>query len=211
MIKNASMHCCRSSKIIFLFVILAGYYPGNVTAQYRQPQVIQQDTTAHKGFDPQKLFIGGNLGLSFGDITYLNLSPTIGYRFSSLLAAGIQINAQYESVRYTDQYNRLYKKERYGVLGAGIFGRVYPITQLFVHVQPEMNFIIGKVRYYDGSTAEQKYHDRVPSFLAGGGYEQPVGRGNSAFTIMVLYDVLQRDDSPYGNKPIFRAGVNLGL
>lgn len=193
----------KFKSFIICSIVSAGCYAGNVNAQYFQ------DTAIYRGFDKQKLFTGGNLGLSFGSITYINLSPLIGYRFSDLFAAGVQINAQYESVRYENFDNSLYKKERYGVIGAGVFGRVYPLRQFFLQLQPEMNFIFGKVKYYDG-TPEQKYRDQVPSLLGGGGYSQSLG-GNSAFVIMVLYDILQDDRSPYGNKPIFRAGVNIGF
>lgn len=198
-------------KILIACILYAGCYAGKAEAQYYAPRYTNtQDTLLHKGFDPHKLFAGGNLGLAFGDITYLNVSPDIGYRFSELLAAGFQINSQYESVKYYDQTNALNRKERYSVLGAGLFGRVYPIPQLFVHVQPEMNFIFGKTTFYNENIPSQKYREHVPSLLAGVGYSQNVG-GNSAFTVMVLYDVLQNPNSPYGNKPIFRAGVDLGL
>lgn len=200
-------------KLLICTALAIGCYAGNVQAQqyYNPPYENTQDTVSHKGFDPHKLFVGGNLGLTFGDMTYVNVSPSIGYRFSELLAAGVQINTQYESVKYYDQTNALYQKNRYGMLGGGIFGRIYPIPQLFIHVQPEMNFIFGKTYLYNGgSVSTQKYRENVPSLLAGVGYSQNTG-GNSAVTIMVLYDVLQNPNSPYGNKPIFRIGVDIGL
>lgn len=202
----------RLQKILMGCILAAGCYGGNAYAQYYNPPYEKtQDTLAHNGFDPHKLFAGGSLGLTFGNVTYVNVSPSIGYRFSQLLAAGFQINTQYESVKYYDQTNALYQKDRYGVLGGGIFGRVYPIPQLFVHIQPEMNFISGKTFLYNGNgVTTQKYRERAPSLLAGIGYSQNAG-GNSAFTLMILYDVLQNPYSPYGNKPIFRAGVDIGL
>lgn len=184
-------------------LLLAGISLG-ASAQY-----FPRDTLPRQGFDAHKLFVGGSLGLSFGDITYLNLSPSIGYRFSPLLAAGLQINGQYESIRYVDQYNDLYQKDKYGLVGVGVFGRVYVIPQIFIQVQPEMNFIFGKSKFYDG-TPNQKFQEHVPSFLAGLGYSQRI-RGNSAFNLMLLYDILQNENSPYGRKLIFRAGVDLGL
>lgn len=168
-----------------------------------------QDSLSKKGFQKEKVFYGGNIGLSFGSITYINLSPLIGYRFSDLFAAGVQINGMYQSARYKNFNNRTIKKVRYGLVGLGVFGRIYPIPQLFLQVQPEMNYTMGKVKYYD-PPSESKYHKLVPSFLVGGGYSQSIGR-NSAFVIMILYDILQGDNSPYGSKPIFRAGVNLGF
>ncbi len=195
----------KTKKGWILCVILSSCVLCQVRAQY------VMDSTKQHGFQKDRLFLGGNVGLSLGNITYFNLSPLIGYRFSNLFAAGLQINGQYESVRYKDFGNTLTKKERYGMVGLGVFGRVYPIPQLFLQVQPEMNLIMGKVKYYNTDPpSEQKYHKQVPSFLVGGGYSQSIGR-NSAFVIMILYDILQDDNSPYGNRPIFRAGVNLGL
>lgn len=184
-------------------VIAALIFPLLVNAQ----QV--QDSTADKGFDKSKLFVGGSLGLSFGDYTYVTLSPMVGYRFKSWLSAGVNINAQYNSVKYYDVDNRPYRKEQYGLGGIGVFTRLYPIQQLFVHIQPEVNFISGKVKYYDG-TASDSYTTHAPSLLLGAGYAQPTG-SSSAFTLMILYDVLQNKYSPYGDQPIIRAGVDIGF
>lgn len=190
-------------RTLFICLLITGFYTVS-SAQY-----FPQDTTVPKRFDSHKLFIGGNMGLSFGNITYINLSPLIGYRFSPLLAGGVQINGQYESIRYKNQNGDLYQKDKYGLAGIGVFGRVYPIPQIFIHVQPEMNFIFGKSKFYDGSP-DQRFQEHIPAFLAGLGYSQNTG-GNSAFNLMILYDVLQREDSPYGNKPILRVGVDIGL
>lgn len=190
-------------KILFLCILIAGLF-GEVNAQY-----FPQDSTVPKRFDSHKLFTGGSMGLSFGNITYINLSPQIGYRFSPMIAGGVQINGQYESIRYKNQYGDLHQKDKYGMAGIGVFGRFYPVPQIFIHLQPEMNFIFGKSKFYDG-TPDQKFQEHVPSLLAGLGYSQSIG-GSSAINLMMLYDVLQKEDSPYGNKPIFRAGVDIGL
>src|SRR5690625_7764740 len=70
---------------------------------YADSQRYVQGTVNHNGFQKEKLFFGGNIGLSFGSMTYINLSPLIGYRFSKMLSAGIQINGVYESVDYGDR------------------------------------------------------------------------------------------------------------
>lgn len=185
-------------------IFLLGFYFVN------GQNIYSEDHLSDKGFRKEKLFYGGNLGLSFGSITYINLSPLIGYRFSDLFSAGVQLNALYESARYKDVTNRTIRKERYGMVGLGVFGRIYPIPQLFLHVQPEMNYTMGKVKYYDDPPSESDYHELVPAFLAGGGYSQSIG-SNSAFVIMILYDILQDENSPYGSRPVFRAGVNIGF
>src|SRR5699024_3321855 len=170
---------------------------------YANSQNYVQDSVNHNGFQKEKLFFGGNIGLSFGSMTYINLSPLIGYRFSKMLSAGVQLNGVYESVDYGME------KDRYGMLGLGVFGRFYPIPQIFLQVQPEADYYMGKTKYNDGTSSE-KYQDMDTAFLVGGGYSQTIGRNNDS-VIMLLYDVLQNDNSPYGNQPIFRAGVNIGF
>jgi hypothetical protein len=57
-----------------------------------------------KGFQKEKLFVGGNFGLAFGNYTFINISPQLGYRFTNLFAAGMGVNGQYVSFkeRYFD-------------------------------------------------------------------------------------------------------------
>lgn len=199
------------SRALFTLLLAAAFVPAS--AQYGRPvsqQPYMPRDSSSKGFDRSRLFVGGNLGLSFGDFTYINVSPLVGYRFSPLFAAGLQLNTQYESVKYYNTADRLQRRDRYTMVGGGIFGRIYPIPQLFLHVQPEENFLVGRRKYYDG-TPEARYRTHVTSVLAGGGYAAPVGNGGSEFSVMILYDVLQQPDSPYGNQPIFRAGVHIGL
>ena len=59
--------------------------------QLTQAQYYKTDTVQKRGFDASRLIIGGNLGLSFGDFTNINISPMVGYRISQLFAAGLNI------------------------------------------------------------------------------------------------------------------------
>ncbi|GAA0523410.1 hypothetical protein [Chitinophaga japonensis] len=169
--------------------------------------------TARKGFDPSRLMIGGSLGLIFGDYTNVNISPLIGYRFSELFAAGVSINAQYasERERYINSNETAYRYT-YTVFGGGVWGRIYPLEMLFLQAQPEYNYVGEKLTDYTVDPKQTvKSNYGVPSLLLGGGYSQPLGAGNSAFYIMVLYDVIQDTRSPYQNRPLFRMGFNVGL
>jgi hypothetical protein len=77
-------------------------------------------------------------------------------------------------------------------------------------VQPEANYIFGNIKYYQPT--EQTYQmnaEIIPSFLIGGGYAIPSQRG--AFITTVMYDVLQREGSPYGNRPIVNFGYNFNF
>jgi hypothetical protein len=164
-----------------------------------------------KGFQKEKLFVGGNFGLTFGDYTLINVSPQLGYRFTKLFAAGLGINGQYVSYRQRDWNGNSLYKSSLGVVGFNVFGRVYPIPQAMLQVQPEANYIFGKDTYYTGNPTGEFKRDAmiVPSLLMGGGVVLPSGRG--AFVISVMYDVLQNDNSPYGRRPVYNFGFNVGL
>lgn len=168
-------------------------------AQYEEPV---------KGFDRNKLFFGGTLGLAFGsNSTLVNVSPQMGYRFNQYLAAGVGVNFIYSSYRY--RYYSPEYKENYGVAGLNVFGRVYPIEYLFLQIQPEANYNWGKFKFYDGSPDQKLEGKVVPSLLGGVGAAIPAGRG--AFLIMMQYDLLQNERSPYGNRAFYNFGYNFGF
>jgi hypothetical protein len=170
----------------------------------------EEEGTKSGGFDKNKLFFGGNLGLAFGSYsTLVNVSPQVGYRFNRYLAAGAGINFIYSSNKYNfGDVNQNYKEE-YGVTGLNVFGRVYPIDYIFVQVQPEANYTWLKYHFYNGEPDEKLPNKIVPSLLGGVGAAIPAGRG--AFIVTVNYDLLQNERSPYGNRAFFNFGYNVGF
>ena len=169
----------------------------------------EEEEGEKKGFDKSKVFVGGNFGLSFGDYTIVNVSPQIGYRFNQFLAAGGGVNFLYSSVKYRGYNNNPIQKDSYGVAGLNVFGRVYPIQYLLLQAQPEVNYTWGRSRFYDGTASQKVAGAYVPSLLMGGGIILPSGIGG--FIIMVQLDVLNNKRSPYGNRPIYNFGYNIGL
>ena len=163
-----------------------------------------------KGFKKENIFIGGNFGLSFGDLTLINVSPQVGYRFSNFFAAGIGINGQYVSLKRRFNDGSPYSKTSQGVLGMNLFGRIYPISNLMFQVQPEANYIFGKQLFYGSPNQEYKMDALiVPSLLLGAGAVIPSGRGS--FIASVFYDVLQDPNAPYGTRPFLNFGYNISL
>ena len=162
-----------------------------------------------KGFQKEKLFVGGNFGLTFGNFTLINVSPQIGYRFTDHFAAGVGLNLQYVSQKLKDFNGDTYYKASRGVTGLNVFGRVYPIRQFMLQVQPEVNYVFGKEIYYNPREKFNLDAMIVPSLLLGGGLVIPSGRG--AFITSVFYDVLQDPNSPYGKRLIVNFTFNVGL
>lgn len=190
-------------RLLICMLLILGTY--TVHAQY-----YQTDTATRKGFDRSRLVLGGSLGFVIGDYTNVNLSPLVGYRFNDFFAAGVNVNAQYGSWRQRDGSNRTAQRNKYTIFGGGVWARAYPFQQFFIHVQPEYNWVSQKNTYYSDPKRTESLNYGVPSLLIGGGYSQPVG-GRAAISIMLLYDVLQDDRSPYQNGLIYRGGVNIGF
>ena len=167
-----------------------------------------------RGFQRDKMFVGGNFGLTISsDYTLINVSPQVGYRFTNFVAAGLGINGQYINERFFDPASGLEGKQELGVVGLNLFGRIFPIEQLMIQVQPEANYVFGNIKYeaYNGRPAQTTKADAVivPSLLIGGGAVFPSGKG--AFMVSVFYDVLQKPNSPYGAAPFYSFGYNVSL
>ena len=171
----------------------------------------EEDEVKEKGFQKEKLFVGGYFGLTFGDYTLIGITPQIGYRFTDYFAAGVGLNFQYIQIKDKYTNGELYRKSTQGVTGLNVFGRLYPIQQFMIQVQPEMNYIFGNEIYYDTNPRQEYKLDAeiVPSLLLGGGLVIPSGRG--AFITSVFYDVLQDPSSPYGKRAIINFTFNIGL
>ncbi|MHB1921218.1 MAG: hypothetical protein ACYCOO_03175 [Chitinophagaceae bacterium] len=188
-------------KKIGLF-FLGGVLSFSVQAQNVPPPSVPPTPTDEA---QRKLFFtGGNLGLSFGDYTNINISPLIGYHLSDFIAAGINFNFNFVSDHtYSDGNTR-----NYTILGAGVFTRIYPLPQFYLQIQPEYNHYTAQLK--SGSNVLAKETHDVPSLLMGLGYSEPIG-AYSAFTLAILYDVLQNTYSPYFGRPVIQGGMDIGF
>jgi hypothetical protein len=88
--------------------------------------VVAQDEEQEKGFKKENLFAGGSFNLSIGNYTFINISPQLGYQFNRYFAAGMGINAQYQSNKVEINNSDSYRTSR-GVVGLSIFGRAFPV------------------------------------------------------------------------------------
>lgn len=145
-----------------------------------------------------KIFIGGNVGATFGTITNVQISPMIGYKVTDKTIVGATLTYIY----YKDsRYNPEYKTNIYG---GGPFARQYLLDEsldfidnIFLHAEYEgLNFEV-----YDGT---RTYREWVFSGLVGGGVQ------SSVLTLTALYNLNHGTNSPYGNSPlIIRVGFGI--
>jgi len=169
--------------------------------------IFAQDASEKKGFDKSRLFYGGNLGLSFSSYsTAINITPQVGYFFNQYFAAGVGVSYAY--YKYTYYYGSNYSQQfSSSYAGMNVFGRFYPIRQVFIQAQPELNYVWGN-NYYSTSP-NGKVSQFVPSLLLGAGAAIPAGRG--AIVISLMYDVIQNNLSPYYHQAVYAFGYNMGF
>mgnify|MGYP001590874713 CR=1 FL=1 len=150
------------------------------------------DTTSEWRNDfRSKVFTGGNLGLQFGNYTFIDVSPLIGYRFTKKIHSGIGVTYRY----FSDNLNKFSTS----IYGGSIFSRYYILDNLFAHGE------------YEVLNGEWLYGKRfnVTSIFAGAGYSQNLG-GKIVANVLILWNINESVYSPYRN-PIFRAGIGIGL
>lgn len=153
-------------------------------------------------FKPERMFVGGNLGASFGSITYVDISPLVGYRFTDRLMAGVGGTYIYLKTNFQGFQN--YETNIYG---GRVFGRFYITESIFTHVEQE--FLNGN--FYEPTQRFQINRRTIYNTYVGAGYQSAIGMNSGAY-ILVLYNLNQTYYSKqlYPN-PIIRIGFNIGL
>jgi hypothetical protein len=154
-----------------------------------------------KKFDPNRLVFGGIIGASFGNFTFVQVAPQVGYMFNQYLTAGGGINFIFSSQKFANG-----DKYEYGFAGLNVFARAFPVRFLVVSAQPEINYSWGKYRFAGGAPDQKMDGMFVPSLLLGGGLVIPTG-GRGGMMLTMQYDVIQNERSPYGSS----AFVNVGF
>ena len=159
------------------------------------------NTAPNKGFDPNRLFTGGNFGMGFGSIVFIIASPVIGYKVTDRYHVGI--GATYIYYRQKLEYSGYILRTSY--YGGRLFNRYFVLENLFAHLEYELL----NIEYFTQFSPPKTTRRSVGSFLVGGGYAQPISR-NSSWNIMVLYNLNENLFSYYPN-PMVRFGITLGF
>lgn len=135
---------------------------------------------------------GGTVGLRFGDVTYFEASPIVGYRLGPFLMPGIGGSYRFYKDRYMNQ--------GLSIWGASAWVRAYPLPMIFAYAEHEE--LYGAFDYYQPN---EKYF--IGTNFVGGGYSQELG-GASTY-VMVLFAIDQEQYGIYQN-PIIRVGFMIG-
>ena len=153
----------------------------------------------------QRLVFGGDIGLSFGSITYIKVAPIIGYKITDRLSAGLGPIYIYEKYR---DYNL--ESSTYGGKALASFviikgkeaGGSFGFGNIVMHAENEVVNVEPYDPYY-GYFIERIWIDNL---LIGGGLSQTLG-GRFGVSIFILWDVTQNTYSPYyNNNPVVKFG-----
>lgn len=160
-----------------------------------------------------RMYVGGNIGLQFGTITDIEVSPHVGYYIYPRWSAGVGITYEYYNRKASLYYPYAIDTHIYGF---NVFTRLALIQDLGKTFGIGNGIsIIGQAEY-ERLSLERKYFERtsslyegrfwLDSFLVGGGIKQAIGRRSSIY-LLVMWNLNETINSPYSN-PIFKFGFD---
>lgn len=160
----------------------------------------------------ERIVVGGGLGLSFGSYQdFFSISPMIGYKVTERMLAGTSITYRYTKYKYHSPAATL---NDYGI---NPFLRYTVFNGIFLQTEYEyLNYEFPiYVQTPTGIELENTTRRKFNSFLAGGGFVQPIG-DKAAFFLLALYnfsyrDVQPNEYTPYASPLILRGGITVGF
>lgn len=180
-------------KSLILLVLFTISFFNPIKGQERANNLEKSDQKLFDDFK-NRIFFGGNVGAQFGNYTFVDFSPLVGYRISDKLSVGVGITYNYLRFRYGKTE---YKTDIYG---GRVFGRYFVWENLFLH---------GEYEVLNGAWDYTNKRFNIENILGGAGYRQMV-TDRAAMTLLVLWNFSQNNYSPYSN-PIIRGGFTFGF
>ena len=122
----------------------------------------------------------------------LQIAPTFGYIFKKRLLIGLNVNVSYLNAKSISFSTYTYS--------GGLFTRAILHDYFFIQAELEA------INYEPIDISNIVYSRRsVPSLFVGGGLRQEMSE-RATFNIALLYNLMQRGDTPYPN-PLIRTGI----
>jgi len=199
-------------QLSILLLFLMGLSLTELNAQY-----LTQDTENNKPNWKERLYYGGNFGLAFGSTTYIEISPTVGYRVTNKFGAGVGLSYLYyrQIIQYqlsSGQWDEWeYKSKTYGgkiftdyvIYNQNAENALINIGSIIAHAEiEELN--VNAYSYDIYGNMQDFGRTWITSALVGGGIRQPIGKRSYA-TLLILYNLTEEAFTPYSN-PVIRIG-----
>ncbi len=163
-----------------------------------------------KGYDPDKLVLGGGMNLGIGGgYANIGVSPIVGYRLTKNFSAGIGLGYQYQ--RSPDLQDNKYFTSM-NILYPNFWVRNFVYRNIFIGATYEYDIIRVKAPRDQFRNLNQTiYNANNHCLLIGVGMRMPIA-GRVSFYGELFYDVLQGQYSPYpSGSPGLRFGIAAGL
>jgi hypothetical protein len=147
----------------------------------------------------EKLFFGGGVGASFGDIDYVEVSPMVGYRLTPRLSTGLSVFYRWKN---DERFNASIDTEDWG---ASFFGQLGLFRAFFAHAEYEYVD-------YEYQTLSGIGSDTDTNLLAGLGINRG-GRRSGVYALALYNFDYDEDDplEPYDSPWVYRVGVSVGF
>ena len=146
-----------------------------------------------------RLTFGGNFGAAFGDVTFIDISPTVGYHVTDDFILGTGFTYSYlKDKRYSPTYQT-------NIFGGRLFAQHIILENFVAHAEYELL----NMDIFINNSSNEIVRDNIHSLFIGGGYRGSMG-GNSFVSLLILYNINESEFSPYQN-PQIRAGFGIGL
>ena len=175
----------------------------------KQPTVQNNDNEDEMG---RRWVTGGNFWLQFGNPTFIDISPTLGYKLTKNLIGGVGVGYLYSRFQLNNRFgqtldlqNTIYSGRvflQYIINTEQIFGEG---NRLFLYSEYELL----RSDYYDRTNEVQRVAF-VQRPQIGGGLQQRLGR--VYVNLIVLYNLNYLEDiTPYPTPVTVRIGFNVGI
>lgn len=140
-------------------------------------------------------YAGGGLGLQFGTITLIDISPHAAYQVNKNLSAGLGVSYQY----YKDKrFQQSFSTDVYG-------GRIFIRHDIYNNVFVDAEYEVLSYDSYDWNSNNTK-RITAHNYLFGGGYRQKLGE-RSFVNLLLLWN-LNEDNYSLFHSPISRVEIN---
>jgi hypothetical protein len=184
---------------VFLIMAIFGYsqdgdsyvYGDNSSSSTRPAKQPSKDG----GFNWSRVTIGGGLGLTFGDVTIIEVAPNFGYYLTDNILAGVGVNYTYYADKRTAFNTSIY--------GGRVYGEyLVPNMPLLAHVETELINL-------EWTATERK---NIVNVYVGGGLKQALG-GTSYVYVLGLWNLNETTESILIRQPnpTIRIGIAIGL
>lgn len=142
----------------------------------------------------ERLVFAGNMGLSFGNFTYVQASPMVGVKLRPNLTCGVGLDYAFIGAQGYRSQN---------LYGGNLWSRYFITDNIFLTTQYQA---LNRELY---TPRDGYYRANVNMFFVGGGIF--VGdRDGVGATITGMYDVIEDPNSPFSN-PVIRIGTAFGF